>query len=860
MINTILPTNVFPNANEVRGEGPVPCDWFFLGEAPGREEDASRRPFVGPSGRLLNRLLEYYTDLRRPSVYVTNIVKHRPPRNRTPKVGEIKPYLPYLWEEIREVNPKVIVSLGASAAKVLDKTVKVTDDHGVARPCTLPDVFQGTLVPWFHPAYALRNPRVFERLAGDAARLHAEVIRVDAVPVVTDYTLTDEEEVVAALMRNWCKLGFDTETTSPTRKGVFMTDEADMVGYSVSIAPGQGWYVSTEKVGVGMAAILESPLWTKVMHNAKFDYKILKKQGVTINGFEDTKLAAYLLGEPSTGLKTLAKQQLGAQPISYEGVTTWYGRCNCASIVESSVQNYHTVEVEPVVDAVIATKNGEGWKSVDGTTWHEPICPAIQLAPRDMSELPPEHIASYAAMDADHTLRLWPLLRRRLDAEGLTPVYKDVEHDLIPVLAEMERVGMGVDVDTCNDVRTSLYAALCNTDVTVRHNLIDAGIDATVESFNINSKDQLAAVLTDLSAPLKKKTEVKQRYVVDADALESIRDWRPSLIDPLLEYAKLAKMITYVNGFIELRGPDGRLHTSFNQSGHWEEIGGKAGSAPSTGRLSSSGPNLMNVPHHRARVGETDWGYELRRCIVAKPDFTLLSADLGQEEPRIVAVLANDETLLDGFANDRDIYRPATEALYPYTRSDEDDYTWKAEWDAWERYNGKQFFLAWYYGAGAGRLRKLDPALKPRDVRNGLELLNRAHPARQPYLDETWEQLYENGYVMSMYGRKRWISKVWSPKVKEREEALREAANMRVQATAADILKLALRRIHQNLITMQSQLVSTVHDEVIIETHANEVRDVASIVAKAFDGLLEGVELVLEVYVGERWADRTRLT
>ena len=238
----------------------------------------------------------------------------------------------------------------------------------------------------------------------------------------------------------------------------------------------------------------------------------------------------------------------------------------------------------------------------------------------------------------------------------------------------------------------------------------------------------------------------------------------------------------------------------------------------------------------------------------------LLSADLGQEEPRIVAVIANDETLLGGFATDRDIYRPATEALYPYTASDEEDKPWKRKWEDWERFIGKTFFLAWYYGAGASRLKQMDKNLKPKDVQRGLAMLAEAHPARQAFLDDTMRQLQDMGFVTSLHGRKRWISKVWSPKKKEREEALREAANMRVQATAADILKIALPRIHAALQPMQTRLVSTVHDEVVIDTPPEEAPVVAEIVSTAFRDLLPGVPLILETYVGQNWADRERLT
>lgn len=799
-----LPTNVFPESRTVLGEGPRDTGWMFVGEAPGELEDATGRPFVGPSGKLLNLALEYYTPIRRGQAYVTNIVKHRPPGNATPKVAQIKPYLPYFWDELLQVNPRVLVTLGAISARVIDKSIKLKDDHGVARRVTLECGWSGVVIPWFHPAYALRNAITFEDFADDASRLMHQTELVDMPRRDPVYELADEATVVSALLAKWGAFGFDTETTSPRRgagKKYFMTDEAEMVGYSVTITPGTGWYVPTTSVGPGMAAILESPLWTKVCHNAKFEYKVLQKQGVTIRGIHDTKVAGFLLGERNTGLKALTKQVLGLTPISYDEVTKG----------------------------------------------------------KQMSEVPPEEIKDYAAMDSDHTLQLWPYFERRLEAENLRELYDKFEIGLIPVLAAMEKRGMGVDLAAVMQVRRDLQRAINSASDAFLHAASEALERELPADFNINSGDQLAEIFEELGAPLRKRTETTKRLVVDAPQLETIREWRPALIGPLLDYRKFCKMMVFATNFLALRGPDGRLHASFNQAGQWEEAGDAALSAPATGRISCSAPNMQQIPNHRARAGDVDWGQELRKCIIATPGFTLMSADLGQEEPRVVAVMAQDETLLRGFAEGRDIYRPATEALYPYTKDDSlDDHAFKDKRE-FERFVGKTFFLAWYYGAGAGRLKQMDPNLTGADVTRGLGLLSEAHPARNAFLEGVKAELVEHGCVTTLYGRKRWIRKVWSRDREEREDALREAANMKVQGTAADILKRALQRLHESLPEDKGFLVSTVHDEVILEVLYGWENVVAERVTDAFRGLLPGIDLVLEMYVGDCWATRTRI-
>jgi DNA polymerase-1 len=797
-----LPVGLFPESGIVLGDGPMPCKYMFIGEAPGYGEDKAGRPFIGASGQLFNKMLEKYTELRRSGVYVTNVVKHRPPNNRTPLINERRAYLPYLYEEIKKVSPTVIVTLGGVALWAFDNKLKVTSEHGKARNMTLPEsIWSGIVVPWFHPAYALRDPKIVVALHADMIKFHTEIeLHVEKE---FNYGLGDEDEIVKFLLAHWGTFGFDTETTSPTRAKVFQTDEAEMVGHSVSLEPFSASYVPTYHVEQALAGILESPIWTKIIHNVKFEMKVLAKQGIELNGWEDTATAAYLLGEPRIGLKVLSRQLLGVQPETIKDV------------------------------------------------WPE----GVADQPKDVAFERYKKEPQYAAADADNCARLWPILGKRLADEKLLDVYEKIEKPLTPVLARMEARGMGVDVIRCGVVSDAL-----NTPRLTAH---DKAMKVVGKDFNLGSPDQLAEVLEGLGAPLKKRTEGKNRYVVDANALRSIRDWWPEFIDPLLDYRKYTKLGAYVRQWVALQ-KDGRLHTSFNQAGHPEEDGTDPLSAPSTGRLSSSGPNLANIPHHRARVGEVDWGQEIRTCLVARPGMVLMSIDLSQEEPRIVAIAANDETLMRGFNEGRDIYRPATVALYDFTENSMDDKAWASKYD-YQRFVGKTFFLAWYYGAGAGRLLSLDKDLDKSVASNGIALLNQAHPAREDYLDYIRRELYEHAVIESLYGRKRWFWGAWTrrsiPKGKnwpvgnDWEKAVREGANMRIQATAADILKMSMVEIDNDLVKrgLQARLVSTVYDEVVLELPRTEVAGVYELVKEIFRTKLPGLDLEVEARVGETW-------
>ena len=543
-------------------------------------------------------------------------------------------------------------------------------------------------------------------------------------------------------------------------------------------AGGDCWTMSFLKT------LAENPSIVKICHNAKFEYKVLRNHDINLVNFHDTKLAAYLLGEHSTGLKELARQYLSVAPVTF--------------------------------------------KELPGG--------------RDISELVPASVASYACADADNTLRLWHILERRLYEEELYGVYERVELPLVPVLADMERIGVQISAEAGQHLRDDLIVQLdsCRQGLS---GLLGGDI-------NPNSHEQLGQRLKDLGAPIRRLTPSKGLPGTDADKdLLPIRDWNPTLIDAILEYKHYQKLMGYVNNLLELRDAHDVIHTSYNQAGTWEESGGVTRSAPATGRISSSQPGLQHIPHP-----DTEFGRRLRNVFVARPGRVLLAADVEQEEPRIIAETAHDDVLMRAFAEGQDIYRPATVALYPHTGGSLSDNAWKATHNH-ERFNGKTFFLAWYYGAGADTLRRIDRSIDPRRCQNALRALAATHPSRDVYLAHTREIAYRDGAVVTLFGRKRWVPKVYAASRFQREEGYREAANHRIQGTAADILKMAMRRIWDGLRGMETKLLLTIHDEVVLETIPEEVDRVKELVVKSFRGFLKTVDLPVSFKVGTQWGE-----
>lgn len=257
-------------------------------------------------------------------------------------------------------------------------------------------------------------------------------------------------------------------------------------------------------------------------------------------------------------------------------------------------------------------------------------------------------------------------------------------------------------------------------------------------------------------------------------------------------------------------------------------------------------------PHH----SDEEWGARLRNCFIPRPGWVWVSCDVEQEEPRIIAHLTGDPALLRAIGDGRDIYRPATEALYEHTRrSDLNDEQWKRQFTH-ERYVGKTFFLAWYYGAGTHRLRELDSSLTARAARRAMDGLEATHSTRAAFISETQEFAEQYGYVEDMFGRRKYVPEVLNPQAKVKHDGVKKAANFKVQGPGASILKLALADIDAAITSegMEALAISTVHDEINFECPDDEVDTLRTIVYRSFQGYIS-VPLPVTTSVGPSWGE-----
>lgn len=439
-----------------------------------------------------------------------------------------------------------------------------------------------------------------------------------------------------------------------------------------------------------------------------------------------------------------------------------------------------------------------------------------------MAQAPIRHAADYAGADADITLRLMHALAPMLDARGLRKLFDEIEVPLVPVLTRMELTGILVDKDFLGRMGTELEEQCAA--------LVQEIYDAVGHQFNVNSTRQLGEVLFgELSLPHGRKT--KTGYSVDAEVLDGLRGLH-SAVDHLLEYRQLSKLkSTYVDGLLEMINPnDGRVHTSFNQT------------IAATGRLSSTNPNLQNIPIR------TEVGRRIRRAFLADPGANLLTADYSQIELRILAHVTREPALVAAFEAGEDIHAATASRLFHVPL---------AEVQPDQRRLAKTVNFAVLYGQsafGLARTTGMANAEAVEFIRN----YEQTFPLVREYVQNTLHQARTQGYVQTLMGRRRYFPEMSGLPVVQRQAAEREAINMPIQGTNADMIKMAMIALQRQMeeLRLGARQILQVHDELVLEVPDDEVDLVAELVVGAMrSALVLSVPIQVEIKLGRNWYD-----
>jgi DNA polymerase-1 len=440
-----------------------------------------------------------------------------------------------------------------------------------------------------------------------------------------------------------------------------------------------------------------------------------------------------------------------------------------------------------------------------------------------VGDVPLAAAAAYAAADADVTLRLYETFAPQLDKSGLRRLFGEVEMPCVPVLTRMEEVGVAVDVDYLRGMSGEMAQRL-------------AGVEAEIwelagHQFNVNSPIQLGRVLFDeLKLPRGRRT--RTGWSTDADVLEELRGVHP-IVDKLFEFRQIAKLkSTYVDALPTMANPrTGRVHTSFNQVG------------ASTGRLSSSEPNLQNIPIR------TDLGRDVRRAFVAgEPGTVLLAADYSQVELRILAHITRDEVLLQAFSEGQDVHRVTASRIFgvPLGQVSPD-----------QRRVAKVVNYGIAYGLGDYGL-SVQAGIGRQEAGQFIRSYLERHTGIARYIQEVKLDAEKKGYVETLLGRRIQIPEIASPNRAIRAAAERRAINAPIQGTNADFMKLAMSRVDQAMRErgLKSRMILQVHDELVFEALEGEIAVLGEIARQKMAGAYElDPPLEVEIKVGKNWSD-----
>jgi DNA polymerase I len=603
--------------------------------------------------------------------------------------------------------------------------------------------------------------------------------------------VTDEASLArwVAQAREAGVVAVDTETDSLDAR------RATMVGFSLAIAPGRACYVPIRHGSVG--DMLSAPAPAQIAPEAAFALlRPLFTDASVLKIFQNAKY----------DLEVLARAENGG--------------CADISPIDDTMMLSYTME---------AGRHGHGMDELSVLhLGHQPITfdevTGTGKARLPFSEVPLDKATAYAAEDADVTLRLWLLLRPRLRADGALASYEQIERRMIPVLRDMEAAGVKVDGAELARIGEDFAGRLAVLETSI-HKL--AG-----RAFNVGSPKQLGEILFDemgLSGGRKGKTGA---YSTDAAVLEELSVQGVELAGKVLEWRQLAKLkSTYVEGLAAQIDPtDKRVHTSYQMA------------ITSTGRLSSTDPNLQNIPIR------SEEGMRIRRAFIAEKGHVLLAADYSQIELRLLAHLADVPTLREAFAGGEDIHSRTASEIFGIPRD-------KVDKEA--RRRAKMINFGIIYGMSAfGLATRL--GIPPGEGRSIIDAYFAQYPGIRQEMERLKEEARIHGFVRTPFGRKLWIPDIATRDPVRRAGAERAAINAPFQGGAAEIIKRAMVRLPRALhdAGLKARMLLQVHDELVFEVPEAEVEATSAIVRQIMESVATlRVPLSVDIGQGHSWAE-----
>jgi DNA polymerase-1 len=596
-----------------------------------------------------------------------------------------------------------------------------------------------------------------------------------------DYHLIVGQSEFLSLMedfRNVKRFAIDLETTS--RYPMW----ADLVGLSLSHTPCQAFYIPLGHQP--REGIQQLPLpWVLEQLKPLLEDETLKKVGQNIKH------------------DWIVLKRYGIQLRGIEGDTMI-----ASYLVNPTKHNHNLSEIaREYLDRSVTD-----YKEVAGT--------GAKALTFDQVDL--EKAKNFSCEDADVTFQLSQLLFPKLSEDGFKELFDQVEMPLLVVLARMEMNGVRIDIDFLNDFSKEIEIQLQQKEERI--------FTLAGEVFNINSSQQLGKILFDkLKLPVIKKTKTGSSTDVDVLTKLSLQHELPQEI---LTYRNLSKLkSTYIDALPRLVHPKtGRIHTSYNQT------------VTATGRLSSSDPNLQNIPIR------TDEGTRIRQAFIPENGWAIVSADYSQIELRLLAHLSRDETLVEAFQRDEDIHARTASEIFGVPMG---------QVNPRMRREAKVINFGIIYGMSAfGLAQQLN--IEPKIAQAYIDEYFKKVPGVQAYIEKSLEEARQKGYVTTLLQRRRYLPDIQSPTVAVRQASERMAINTPLQGTAADIIKVAMIRIQDRIeeLHLLTKMIMQVHDELVFEVPEEEIRKALPMIQKEMEEVMElSVPLKVSIQSGKNWAE-----
>jgi len=764
----------------------------------------SKAPIGGWRAKQVKYLADKVGDVAVTDVYVI-VDKYL---GRKVKAPDVKEWTPSMLSSISTQECRTVITLGAPACKWFFPKGKFGELRGKHQAWTHPetgDIYD--VIPMYDPS-ACRpgvspglhvqmesdwrgltkegKPGTYSRVTADAAQL------LFASHFQTPFAFDFETK-----LNHWPELGVSESNGFELDKRkdyTFQAVRAQPIGWSFCFEEGVAYYCTDSIESI--SGPLQDANWKKYVHNALFEFAVCKNVGITLRGYHDTKIMAFLLGEPSSHLKDLSATLLGIRQTRFDEVN---------------------------------------WDNI-------------------------EEVTQYGAADSDYTLRIRNILEPRLSsAERLLSVYTLIDLPSVETLSDAQRDGFLVDTTRLAGLRHDLEVEFKS----IKTYLVgEHGHD-----INLSSPDAIAEWLYSPvdSAGFLPTNELKTRTHIrykpsglGLPVLSTTEGGKPQtnintlhlldhpVADALIKYSSLEQFLGgHCRNFLFLPQEDGRIHPSYNLSGHWEVDDQDKTKAPSTGRVSSTGPNAQQVTNYGddSRPYVFEWGQALRRCIQPAPGFVFLEADFAQQEPRIAAMVSGD-TFMDHLLQTADVYRPAAADLYKiYLEGVNKD----------QRQIGKRAWMAWLNRAGAAGIKRSAWWLTKEEADEWLAVQHERYNIFTAWCGDTFRFLKKHGYVETWYGRRISLPSVHSPLSHDQEAAYRACIPGVIQGTGADVFKLCLKEAGPYIHSIGGRTPLLIHDAIVAEVPEERAQDAVNYLKAMSEGMMSS-PLPIEVMWGFNWS------